>query len=437
MSMHCYQCSMSTPDGCGSKGQPAGSCGKDENLSRIQDIIIFGLKGIAAYRVQANHYGADLKEVDDIVNEALYFTLTNVNFNFQQHIDMLMKVGSATAKIMTILDKAHTDAFGSPSPVNVTQNKVQGKAILVSGHDHHSLKKILEQSAGKGVNVYTHSEMLPSHSYPELAKYDHLKGNVGKSWFDQKDLFAKFQGAIFMNTNCIVPTKGKPYVDRLFTYAQVGAEGTTIIENDDFTPLINKALELPETNWDSNETVATGHHHSVILSLAPQIIDAVKTGKLRRFFVIAGCDTPGVGGDYYRQLASIIPQDCVILTSSCGKFRFNDLEFGTVPGTDIPRYLDLGQCNDSVGGVIIASQLAQVFGCGINDLPLSIVLSWMEQKAVAILLALFNIGVKDIRLGFRAPQFVNEDILNFLVDTFDFKLISTPEKDLADMLAGH
>ncbi|MBB5021246.1 hydroxylamine reductase [Desulfurispira natronophila] len=434
MSMFCYQCSMSMPNGCGSGGQTTGSCGKDENLARLQDIMIYGLKGIAAYRVQADHYGADCKAIDDVVNETLYFTLTNSNFNFDQHVGQVMKVGQTAVDMMTHLDKAHTDTYGQPQPVKVPQNRVEGKAIIVSGHDHHALRKLLEQSEGKGVNVYTHSEQLPSHAYPELSKYRHLKGNVGKAWFDQKDLFSKFNGAILVNTNCIVPPKGKDYADRVFTYAQVGIEGATHIENDDFTPLINKALELPETNWQSDETVVTGHHHSVILSLAPQIVEAVKGGKIRRFFVIAGCDAPGKAGDYYRELARQVPEDCVVITSSCGKYRFNDLEFGNVPGTEIPRLLDLGQCNDSIGGVIVASKLAEVFECGVNDLPLSIVLSWMEQKAVAILLGLLSIGVKDIRVGPRAPEFFNEDITNFLVENFDLKLTGDPAEDLKDML---
>ncbi len=434
MGMNCNQCSMSAIGGCGSNNQSVGTCGKDETLSNIQDIIVYGLKGISAYRVQAEHYGVDTKEVDDVISRALYFTLTNVNFNFQQHVDMLMEVGQATCTMMAQLDEAHVKNLGAPAPVTVSQNKVEGKAILVSGHDHYALLELLKQTEGKGINVYTHSEQLPSHSYPELAKFDHLKGNVGGAWFDQKDLFSKFQGAIFVNTNCIVPTKGKDYTDRLFSYAEVGAEGSTHIVDNDFTPLIEKALELPETNWESDLTLATGHHHSVILSLAPQIVEAVKAGKIKRFFVVAGCDAPGKAGNYYRDLVEQIPEDCVVITSSCGKFRFNDLNLGNVPGTDIPRYLDLGQCNDSVGAVIIAQQLAQVFECEVNDLPVSIILSWMEQKAVAILLALFSLGIKNVRLGPKPPQFVNEDIVNFLVDTFDFKLTTTAEEDLKTIL---
>ena len=434
MGMYCNQCSMSAAGGCGSNQQSVGTCGKDETLANIQDIIVYGLKGVSAYRVQAEHYGVDTKEVDDLINRALYFTLTNVNFNFDEHVNMLMEVGQATCTMMTKLDQAHIDRLGSPAPVSVSQNKVEGKAILVSGHDHYSLFELLKQSEGKGVNVYTHSEQLPSHSYPELAKFSHLKGNVGGAWFDQKQLFSKFNGAIFVNTNCIVPTKGKDYTDRLFCYAEVGAEGAAHIEDNDFTPLIDKALELPETNWESDETLATGHHHSVILSLASQIVEAVNDGKIKRFFVVAGCDSPGKAGNYYRELVEQIPQDCVVITSSCGKYRFNDLDLGTIPGTEIPRYLDLGQCNDSVGAVVIAQQLAQAFGCEVNDLPVSIILSWMEQKAVAILLALFSLGIKDIRLGPKPPQFVNDNIVNFLVDTFDFKLTATAKEDLQTIL---
>ncbi len=437
MSMFCYQCEMSTPGGCGSSGQQKGTCGKVENLARLQDLMVFGVKGLAAYRTHAADLGADTKEVDDVLAETMYFTLTNVNFNFDQHIAQLMKLGSAGVKAMGLLSEAHTQRLGVPTPVQVTQNRAEGKGILVSGHDLLMLENLLGATAGRGVNVYTHSEMLPAHGYPELRKHDHLRGNIGKSWFDQKKLFEQWPGAIIVNTNCIIPpAKGCGYLDRLFTCETVGVEGARRIEGSDFSEVIDTALALPDiTNFTSDATLTTGHHYKTVLTLAPQILDAVKAGNLKRFFVVAGCDAPGRAGEYYRELTEKIPQDAIIVTSSCGKFRFNDIDFGTVPGTELPRYIDLGQCNDSNGAVEIALALSQALNTPVNDLPVHIVLSWMEQKAVIILLALFSLGIKDIRLGPKPPQFVNEDIAEFLAQQFNFGLTSTADADLAAMLA--
>ncbi len=437
MSMHCYQCEMSAPGACGAKGQTVGTCGKDETLARLQDIMIFGLKGLSAYREHARELGADTTEVDDVIAETLYFTLTNVNFNFDEHIAQLMKVGQAGVEVMSLLSEAHTKTFGIPTPVTVTENKAEGKAILVSGHNLLMLKKLLEATEGKGINIYTHSEMLPAHGYPELRKFPHLKGNIGKAWYDQRKLFEEWPGAIIVNTNCIVPpTKDCGYLDRLFTYKIVGVEGATKIENDDFGPVIEKALSLPDvTNFNSDETVTTGHHYKTILGMASEIVEAVQSGKLRWFFVVAGCDAPGKPGEYYRELVQKLPKDAVIVTSSCGKFRFNDLDFGTIEGTNIPRYLDLGQCNDSNGAVEIALALSKALNVPVNELPVRIVLSWMEQKAIIILLALFSLGIKGIKLGPKPPQFVNEAITNFLVQQFDLSFTSTVDEDLKQLLA--
>jgi hydroxylamine reductase len=429
---------MSMLGGCGSKGQEVGTCGKDKNLALLQDIMIYGLKGLSAYRTHANEFGADTKEVDDVMAETLYFTLTNVNFSFDDHIAQLMKIGSAGVKMMDILSEAHTSHLGIPTPVTVSQNKAEGKAILVSGHNLDMLHKLLQDTEGKGINIYTHSEMLPAHGYPELRKFAHLKGNIGKSWFDQNELFEKWPGAIIVNTNCIVPPKANStYTNRLYTYDIVGIkEGKKIVDND-FSEVIAQTLELPAVdNFNSDETLTTGHHYKTILSLAPQILEAVNAGKIKQFFVIAGCDAPGTGGEYFRQMAQNLPKDCVIITSSCGKFRFNDIDFGEIEGTGIPRYLDLGQCNDSNGAVHIALAVSQALNVPVNDLPVSIVLSWMEQKAVLILLALFSLGIKDIYLGPKPPQFVNEDIFNFLSQNFNLHLTDTKnyENDLKELL---
>ncbi|MDK2822928.1 MAG: hydroxylamine reductase [Clostridia bacterium] len=427
--MFCYQCEQTPKGGC----TKIGVCGKNEDLASLQDTIVFGLKGVAAYATHARELGYTDPEVDKITHEALYFTLTNVNFNLDEHIKMALKVGSATVRVMELLDKAHTDRLGVPQPVQVTNDRIEGKCILVTGHNLLALEELLKQSAGKGINIYTHSEMLPAHGYPELKKYPHLKGNVGKSWFDQRKVFEEFPGAILATTNCVMPIKGS-YADRTFSYEVAGLEGVEKIKNNDFTPIINKALELPEANINSDKTLTTGFHHQTVLGLAPEIIEAVKTGKIKRFFVIAGCDAPGKGNEYYRELATSLPKECVILTTSCGKFRFNDVDYGTVPGTNIPRFIDLGQCNNSVSAVKIALALADAFECDINDLPVSIVLSWFEQKAVAILLGLFSLGVKDIRIGAKAPEFITPGVLNVLVDNFGLKLIGNPQEDLKEML---
>ncbi|MED1665151.1 hydroxylamine reductase [Brevibacillus laterosporus] len=427
--MFCYQCEQTPTGGC----KVIGVCGKTEELASIQDTIVFALKGIAAYATHARQLGYIDSEVDGITQEALYFTLTNVNFNLDDHLKMAMKVGQAAIKVMELLDKAHTEHFGIPQPVTVSQNKIEGKCIVVTGHNLFALEELLKQTEGRGINIFTHSEMLPAHGYPALKKYPHLKGNIGKAWFDQRRLFEEFPGAILATTNCVMPIKGS-YADRFYSYDVAGLEGVTKIENDDFSPLIEKALSLPEANIESDQTLITGYHHETVLGLAPEIIDAVKAGKIKRFFVIAGCDAPGKGGEYYRELATSLPKETVILTTSCGKFRFNDVDFGTVPGTDIPRYIDLGQCNNSVSTIKIAAALAGAFGCEVNDLPVSIVLSWFEQKAVAILLGLFSLGIKDIRIGPKLPEFIQPGVLTVLQDLFNVKLIGHAQEDMKQMM---
>lgn len=436
MSMFCNQCEMSAPEGCGSKGQSVGTCGKDETLANLQDTMIYGLKGLSAYREHLNELApASTKNVDDVMSETLYFTLTNVNFNFDDHIKQLMKVGSAGVEVMDKLSNAHTGKFGIPTPVVIPQNQVEGKAILVSGHNLEMFEALLKATEGKGINVYTHSEMLPAHGYPELRKYSHLKGNVGKAWFDQVKLMKDFKGTFVVNTNCIIPPKkNADYLDRVFTYKIVGIEGSTPIVDNDYTALIEKTLSCEDTNMSADTTLTTGHHYKTILTLAPQILEAVQAGKIRKFFVIAGCDAPGKAGNYYREMAENLPKDCVIITSSCGKFRFNDIDFGEIEGTGIPRYLDLGQCNDSNGAIEIAKAVSGALNIPINDLPIAIVLSWMEQKAVIILLALFSLGIEDIYLGPKPPQFLNDAIVDFLIDTFKLHYTGDAKEDLAVLL---
>lgn len=427
--MFCYQCEQTPSGGC----KVIGVCGKNEDLASIQDTIIFALKGIAAYATHARQLGYIDPEVDGITQEALYFTLTNVNFNLDEHLQMAMKVGKAAIKVMELLDRAHTDHFGVPQPITVSQNKIEGKCIVVTGHNLFALEELLKQTEGKGINVYTHSEMLPAHGYPALKKYPHLKGNIGKAWYDQRQLFEKFPGAILATTNCVMPIRGS-YADRFFSYDITGLENVTKIADNDFAPLIEKALSLPEVSIESELTLTTGYHHKTVLGIAPEIIQAVKEGKIKRFFVIAGCDAPGKGGEYYRELATSLPPETVILTTSCGKFRFNDVDFGTVPGTDIPRYIDLGQCNNSVSTITIAAALADAFECEVNELPVSIVLSWFEQKAVAILLGLFSLGIQDIRIGPKLPEFIQPGVLQVLQDLFHIQLIGDAQVDMEQML---
>lgn len=427
--MFCYQCEQTPSGGC----KVIGVCGKNEDLASIQDTIIFALKGIAAYATHARQLGYIDPEVDGITQEALYFTLTNVNFNLDEHLQMAMKVGKAAIKVMELLDRAHTDHFGVPQPITVSQNKIEGKCIVITGHNLFALEELLKQTEGKGINVYTHSEMLPAHGYPALKKYPHLKGNIGKAWYDQRQLFEKFPGAILATTNCVMPIRGS-YADRFFSYDITGLENVTKIVDNDFAPLIEKALSLPEVSIESELTLTTGYHHKTVLGIAPEIIQAVKEGQIKRFFVIAGCDAPGKGGEYYRELATSLPPETVILTTSCGKFRFNDVDFGTVPGTDIPRYIDLGQCNNSVSTITIAAALADAFECEVNELPVSIVLSWFEQKAVAILLGLFSLGIQDIRIGPKLPEFIQPGVLQVLQDLFHIQLIGDAQEDMKQML---
>ncbi|KEO82429.1 hydroxylamine reductase [Tumebacillus flagellatus] len=425
--MFCHQCEQTPSGGC----KVIGVCGKNEEIASLQDTLVFGLKGIAAYAMHARQLGCSDPFVDATTHEALYMTLTNSNFNLQEHLDMAMKVGQSAIRIMEVLDNAHTSHFGVPEPIRVSQNKIEGKSIVVTGHNLHALEELLIQTEGKGINVYTHSEMLPAHGYPALKKFAHLKGNVGKAWYDQRQLFEKFPGAILATTNCVMPIRGT-YADRMFSLDVAGLEGVQKIENLDFTPLIERALELPAAYIESGESLLTGFHHDTVINIAPEILDAVKAGKIKRFFVIAGCDAPGKGGEYYRELATSIPDDCVILTTSCGKFRFNDVEYGTIDG--IPRYIDLGQCNNSISTVKIAMALADALGCEVKDLPVSIVLSWFEQKAVAILLGLFSLGITDIRIGPKAPDFISPGVLAVLQEKFGLKLIGEAHQDLLEML---
>lgn len=427
--MFCNQCEQ-TVHGTGCTGK-VGVCGKDEDIQSLQETLLYGLKGISAYAYHARELGAKDDEVDAFMHEALFSTLTNVDFDLNRFLGLVLKCGMMNLKVMELLDKAHTDRFGNPVPTEVSTALKAGHGIAVTGHDLLDLHELLKQTEGTGINLYTHSEMLPAHAYPELKKFSHLVGNYGSAWQVQKNEFDAFGGAVLATTNCVViPKEG--YRDRLFTCGITGVPGATHIEGRNFQPLIEKARSLPAIAERPGKTLLTGFHHTAILGIAGKVIDAVKGGKIRHFFLIGGCDGAKPGRNYYTEFAQKVPKDCVILTLACGKYRFNDLEFGAIDG--IPRLLDVGQCNNAYSAVQVALALANAFNCGVNDLPLSLVLSWFEQKAVAILLTLLALDVKGIRVGPTPPAFISPNVFKVLQDKFDLKLITTPDEDLKAIL---
>jgi len=427
--MFCYQCEQTAG---GSGCTKVGVCGKNADIQSLQDILLFGLKGLAAYAFHARELGAVSTEVDGFMHEALFKTVTNVSFDLKQYIELVLKCGDINLKTMGLLDKAHTGKFGNPVPAEVDTGTKAGPGILVTGHDLLDLYELLKQTEGKGINVYTHSEMLPAHGYPELKKFKHLAGNFGGAWQEQKKEFKEFSGALLATTNCVLIPPPNSYLDRLFTVGITGIEGAAHIKNRDFSPVIDKAKKLPPLPEAPGKKIMTGFHHLAVLGLADKIVEAVKKGKIRRFFLIGGCDGAKPGRNYYTEFAEKVPGDCVILTLACGKYRFNKLDFGDIDG--IPRLLDIGQCNNAYSAVQIALALSKAFNCGVNELPLSFILSWFEQKAVAILLTLFSLGIKDIRLGPSLPAFVTPNVFKILQDNFKIKPITTPEEDLKAIL---
>jgi len=408
----------------------------DADIRSVRETIKYGLKGIAAYAHQARFIKYNSDEVDEFYFIALA-VLTDDSLSLQDLIKYLVKTGEMSVKVMEVLDKANNEKYSSPSPTKVNVNIKKGPFIVVSGHDLRDLEMLLKQTEGKGINIYTHGEMLPSHGYPELNKYPHLVGNFGGAWQNQQKEFDGIPGCILMTTNCLMKPRDS-YKDRIYSTSVVGWEDIKHISNDenghkDFSEMINKALELGGFEKDEEvKEILVGFGHKATLAHAETIVNAVKEGKIRHFFLIGGCDGARTGRNYYTEFAKLVPKDCIILTLACGKYRFNKLEFGEVAG--LPRLLDIGQCNDAYSAVKIASALADAFKCTINDLPLSIVLTWYEQKAVADLLALLLLGVKGIYLGPTLPAFLSPNVLQFLVDTFDIKPISNPEDDLKQIL---
>ena len=408
-----------------------------EDIRSLKSLILFGVRGMAAYAYHAMVLGYTDEEVNRFFAKALF--AVGEDWGMDELLPIVMEVGEKNLQCMALLDKANTETYGTPTPVTVPLTVEKGPFIVITGHDLHDLKLLLEQTAGKGVNIYTHGEMLPAHGYPELKKYPHLKGNFGTAWQNQQKEFADIPAPVLFTTNCLMPPRAS-YADRVFTTAVVSyPEITHIGEDKDFTPVIEKALALggynedkPFTGINGGGTVMTGFGHGAVLSVAEQVIDAVKAGVIKHFFLVGGCDGARPGRNYYTEFVKKTPADTVVLTLACGKYRFNDLDLGTIGG--LPRLMDVGQCNDAYGAVKIALALAEAFGCGVNDLPLYMVLSWYEQKAVCILLTLLHLGIKNIRLGPTLPAFVSPNVLNYLVENFNIAPITTPEEDLKVLL---
>ena len=409
----------------------------DPDIRSLKSLILFGLKGMAAYAYHALMLG----ESDETVNQFFLTGLREIakDGTVESLLPTVLKVGEVNLTCMAMLDAANTGTYGTPIPVSVPLVVERGPFIVVTGHDLKDLELLLKQTEGKGVNIYTHGEMLPAHAYPELRKYPQLKGNFGTAWQNQQKEFADIPAPILFTTNCLMPPK-KSYADRVFTTEVVAYPGMVHIDDEkDFTPVIEKALELGGYQEDRQFTginggtqVMTGFGHGTILSMADQVIDAVKSGAIRHFFLVAGCDGAKPGRNYYTDFVKQTPADSLVLTLACGKFRFNDLDLGNIGG--LPRIMDMGQCNDAYGAIKVAMALAEAFGCGVNELPLSFVLSWYEQKAVCILLTLLHLGIRNIRLGPSLPAFLSPNILNFLVENYGIGPVTTPEEDLKALL---
>ena len=428
----------------------SGSCGKnnnfdmntlwttDEDVRSLKSLILFGIRGMAAYAYHASVLGYTDETISKFFYKAL-FAIGTKDWGMDELLPIVLEVGEVNLRCMELLDKANTTTYGTPVPTRVPLTIEKGPFIIITGHDLKDLQLLLEQTKDKGINIYTHGEMLPAHAYPKLKKYSHLKGNFGTAWQNQQKEFDNIPGAILYTTNCLMPVKPS-YADRVFTTEVVSyPEIVHIGEEKDFTPVIEKALALGGytkerhmTGINGGAQVTTGFSHGTVLSVAGQVIEAVKNGDIKHFFLVGGCDGARVGRNYYTEFVKQSPADSIILTLACGKYRFNDLDLGTIGG--LPRIMDMGQCNDAYSAIKVAIALAEAFECDVNELPLSMVLSWYEQKAVCILLTLLYLGIKNIHLGPTLPAFISPNVLNFLVENYGISPISTPEEDLKKLL---
>jgi hydroxylamine reductase len=405
----------------------------DPDILSLQHILIFGIKGVAAYADHAQILGQKDDRVYAFIHEGLAATLRK-DLNLNDWVGLVLKCGEINLRAMELLDAGNTGTYGHPVPTKVSLGAKKGKAILVSGHDLKDLEELLKQTEGKGITVYTHGEMLPTHGYPGLKKYSHLYGHYGTAWQNQAREFADFPGAILMNTNCLQKPRDS-YLGNIFTSGTVGWPGVTHISDRNFKPVIDRALALPGFQEDRNgRSVMVGFARNTVMSVADKVIEGVKGKAIRHFFLVGGCDGAKAGRNYYTEFVEKVPKDCLVLTLACGKFRFFDKDLGDIGG--IPRLLDVGQCNDAYSAVQIALALSKAFAVGINELPLSMILSWYEQKAVAILLTLLHLGVKNIKLGPSLPAFVSPNVLKVLVENFNIQPISTPDQDLRAALGN-
>ena len=429
LNMFCYQCSQA-PNG--EACTVTGVCGKGPTLDRLQDNLIYILKGISAYYHHARELGYKDEEIAAYLSKALYSTLTNVNFDEEDFLKQALEAGMMNLKVMQLLKKAHIETYGEPTPTEVETGTKEGHAIIVTGHNLKALEELLKQVEGSDVYVYTHSEMLPAHGYPGLRKYKNLAGNLGGAWHDQRKLFDEVPAAILGTTNCVLIPKPS-YADRMFTTSIARLPGVKHIDGYDYSQVIEKARSLPKLpEKPGKHKLVTGYSTGVVRSLAGKIKQLVETGKISRFFVVGGCDVPMRKNEYYRRFVEMLPKDTVVITLACGKFRINDLELGDVEG--LPRLLDVGQCNDTIVAIEIALMLSELLNTPVDRLPLSIVLTWMEQKAVAIFWTLLALGLKGIYIGPVLPAWLNKDLLEILVSNYAVRLISSPEEDLKQIL---
>ena len=430
--MFCNQCEQTRGSGCATD---VGICGKDKDVQSLQEILLYGLKGMAAYAAHARRLGKSDPAVSAFIEDALFATMTNVNFDIPSLLELVLECGKQNLRVMELLDEGHVELFGEPSPTQVYEGTKAGPGILVTGHDLLDLANILKQCEGTDVLVYTHGEMLPAFMYSKLRAHPNLGGHYGGAWQNQYREFTQFSGPIVASTNCILIPR-PDYAGRLFTTRVTAVPGGKRIMDENFAEVVAMAKKCPPLVDNKVRESTVGFHHSVILGAAPAIIDAVKAGKISRFFVIGGCDGAEPGRNYFSDYAEAAPQDSFILTLGCGKFRIRNHDFGTLLG--LPRLLDMGQCNNAYGAIKVAVGLAQAFNCSVNDLPLTLVISWFEQKAVAVLLTLLHLGVKGIYLGPRPPEFISPNVFKVLQEQFDLRLISKDAKaDLAVVMAKH
>lgn len=433
---NCFTCS----DSCGRNNNFDMSTlwTTDEDIRSLKSLILFGIRGMAAYAYHASVLGYTDETISKFFYKAL-FAIGMKDWGMDKLLPIVLEVGKVNLRCMELLDQANTTTYGTPVPTTVPLTIEKGPFIIITGHDLKDLQLLLEQTKDKGINIYTHGEMLPAHAYPELKKYSHLKGNFGTAWQNQQKEFDNIPGAILYTTNCLMPVKPS-YADRVFTTEVVSyPEIVHIGEEKDFTPVIEKALALGGYTKDQHMTginggiqVTTGFSHGTVLSVADQVIEAVKNGDIKHFFLVGGCDGARVGRNYYTEFVKQSPADSIILTLACGKYRFNDLDLGTIGG--LPRIMDMGQCNDAYSAIKVAIALAEAFECDVNELPLSMVLSWYEQKAVCILLTLLYLEIKNIHIGPTLPAFISPNVLNFLVENYGLSPIGTPEEDIKKLL---